>query len=56
MSSADLAEIVVIATDVERSTRFDRMLASAHYLFDIDGNMLEFWSPDPRTRETIHGS
>ena len=56
MSSAGLAEMVLIVTDVERSTRFDQMRASAHYFFDPGGNHLEFWSPEPRTRETIHES
>lgn len=26
---------------------FEWMKASAYYFYDPDGNMLEFWSPDP---------
>lgn len=28
-------------------TRFDWMGATSHYFYDPDGNLLEFWSPDP---------
>lgn len=27
---------------------FDWMKATAYYFYDLDGNLLEFWSPDPR--------
>jgi catechol-2,3-dioxygenase len=26
---------------------FDWMKAVAYYFYDLDGNLLEFWSPDP---------
>jgi catechol 2,3-dioxygenase len=28
-------------------TRFDWMQATSYYFYDPDGNLLEFWSPDP---------
>lgn len=28
-------------------TRFDWMRATSYYFYDPDGNLLEFWSPDP---------
>ncbi len=33
--------------DVFGPISFDWMKASAYYFYDPDGNMLEFWSPDP---------
>jgi catechol-2,3-dioxygenase len=29
--------------------RFDWMSAEAWYFYDPDGNLLEFWSPDPKS-------
>ena len=28
-------------------TRLDRMRATSYYFYDLDGNLLEFWSPEP---------
>ena len=28
-------------------TYFDWMRAKSYYFYDLDGNLLEFWSPDP---------
>jgi catechol 2,3-dioxygenase-like lactoylglutathione lyase family enzyme len=28
-------------------TRFDWMRATSYYFYDLDGNLLELWSPDP---------
>jgi catechol-2,3-dioxygenase len=33
--------------------RFDWMGAEAWYFYDPDGNLLEFWSPDPGSGTTI---
>ncbi len=33
--------------DVFGPISFEWMKASAYYFYDPDGNMLEFWSPDP---------
>ena len=33
--------------EVYGPVRFDWMPASAYYFYDPDGNLLEFWSPDP---------
>ena len=40
--------------EVHSSTRFDWMGATSYYLDDPDGNLLEFWSPEPgdTTKET----
>ena len=32
--------------------RFDWMRATAHYIYDPDGNLPELWVPDARTRNT----
>lgn len=32
-------------------TRFDWMEATSYYFYDPDGNLLEFWSPDPNEGE-----
>jgi catechol-2,3-dioxygenase len=43
----------VRASDVEvhGPTQFDWMRATSYYFYDPDGNLLEFWSPDPKTGE-----
>lgn len=33
--------------DVYGPKRFDWMQATSYYFYDPDGNLLEFWSPDP---------
>lgn len=44
----------VRASDVEvyGPTRFDWMGATSYYFYDPDGNLLEFWSPDPSSEDT----
>lgn len=32
--------------EVYGSTYFEWMKAKSHYFYDLDGNLLEFWSPD----------
>jgi len=38
--------------DVFGPISFDWMKACAYYFYDLDGNMLEFWSPDPPSENT----
>ncbi len=33
--------------EVYGPTRFDWMKAESFYFYDLDGNLLEWWSPDP---------
>jgi catechol-2,3-dioxygenase len=33
--------------DVYGPTYFEWMQAQSYYFYDLDGNLLEFWSPDP---------
>jgi catechol 2,3-dioxygenase-like lactoylglutathione lyase family enzyme len=33
--------------DVYGPTEFEWMKARSYYFYDPDGNLLEFWSPDP---------
>jgi len=33
--------------DVYGPTDFEWMKARSYYFYDLDGNLLEFWSPDP---------
>ena len=33
--------------EVYGPVHFDWMNASSYYFYDLDGNLLEFWSPDP---------
>jgi catechol 2,3-dioxygenase-like lactoylglutathione lyase family enzyme len=33
--------------EVHGPTRFDWMRATSYHVYDPDGNLLEFWSPDP---------
>ena len=36
---------------------FERMKAKSYYLYDLDGNLLEFWSPDPpETNDSARGA
>lgn len=36
-------------TPVYGPTHFEWMRATSYYFYDPDGNLLEFWSPDPET-------
>ena len=39
--------------DVFGPVRLDWMKADAYYFYDPDGNLLEFWSPDPVEATTV---
>ena len=36
--------------EVYGPTHFQWMRAASYYFYDPDGNLLEFWSPDPTAR------
>ena len=41
------AHVRAAGTPVYGPTRFEWMGATSYYFYDPDGNLLEFWSPDP---------
>jgi len=51
VARADLEEalqrVKAAGVDVYGPTDFDWMKARSYYFYDPDGNLLEFWSPDP---------
>ncbi len=34
--------------EVHGPTHFDWMKAASYYFYDLDANLVEFWSPNPR--------
>jgi len=42
-----VANVRAHSVEVYGPTCFDWMQASAYYFYDLDGNLLELWSPDP---------
>ncbi len=42
--------------EVHGPTHFDWMRATSYYFYDPDGNLLEFWSSDPKTEGATHES
>lgn len=45
--NADVARVSSHGIAVHGPTRFDWMNAVSYYFYDPDGNLIEFWSPDP---------
>jgi catechol 2,3-dioxygenase-like lactoylglutathione lyase family enzyme len=45
--AAAIAHVRVSGVEVYGPVRFDWMQATSYYFYDPDGNLLEFWSPDP---------
>ncbi len=43
-----IAHIRNKGVEVYGPTHFEWMKAKSHYFYDLDGNLLEFWSPDPK--------
>lgn len=43
----DLARVRSLGVEIYGPTRLAWMLADSHYFYDPDGNLVEFWSPDP---------
>lgn len=43
----NLARVRAAGVTVLGPTRLEWMTAEAHYFYDPDGNLVEFWSPDP---------
>jgi catechol-2,3-dioxygenase len=44
---AAVAHVRDHGVEVHGPTQFDWMGAVAYYFYDLDGNLLELWSPDP---------
>ena len=36
-----------VTSDIYGPVRLEWMQADSYYFYDLDGNLLEFWSPDP---------
>lgn len=51
MSQAGRSVALQNDTEVFGPVYFDWMEALSYYFYDPDGNLLEFWSPDPGNRE-----
>ena len=45
--AAAIEHLRVSGAEVHGPVRFDWMQATSYYFYDPDGNLLEFWSPDP---------
>jgi catechol-2,3-dioxygenase len=45
--SAAVARLKAAGVAVHGPTRLERMRAESVYFYDPDGNLVEFWSPDP---------
>jgi catechol 2,3-dioxygenase-like lactoylglutathione lyase family enzyme len=45
--AAAVAQVRAHGVAVYGPTRFDWMRATSYYFYDLDGHLLEFWSPDP---------
>lgn len=43
------AHVRAAGIDVYGPTRFEWMKAESYYFYDPDGNLLEWWSPDPES-------
>ena len=48
---SDVERVRSAGVDVFGPVELDWMNALAYYFYDLDGNLLEFWSPDEKERE-----